>query len=65
MYQELADMACDRITAGITAALRGRAADQGGARPVQPDRLDGARPLHHLEDRPLGDRRRAAATSTG
>ena len=30
--------------------LRRRAADQGGARPVQPDRLDDARQLHHVED---------------
>ena len=40
MYQELADMACNRITAGITRAVRRRAADQGAARSLQPDRLD-------------------------
>ncbi len=57
MYQELADMACERITAGITRALVGRAPDQGRARPLQPHRLDDPRQLQHLEDRPLGDRR--------
>ena len=48
MYQELADMACNRITAGITRAVRRRAADQGAARSLQPDRLDRARPLQHV-----------------
>ena len=50
-------MACERITAGITAQLRRRAPDQGGARSLQPDRLHDPRPLQHLEDGPLGDRR--------
>ena len=49
MYQELADMACERITAGDHPRARRRAADQGGARPLQPDRLDRARQLHHVE----------------
>ena len=40
MYQELADMACERITAGITRARGRRAPDQGRARPLQPDRFD-------------------------
>ncbi len=57
MYQELADMACNRITAGDHPRVRRRAPDQGAARPLQPDRLDGARPLQHVADRPLGDRR--------
>ena len=48
MYQELADMACNRITAGITRAVPRRAADQGAARSLQPHRLDRARPLQHL-----------------
>ena len=65
MYQELADMACERITAGITRAFVGERPDQGRARPVQSHRLHRARQLQHVEDRPLGDRRRAAATSTG
>ena len=59
MYQELADMACERITAAITGRCR-RAPDQGDARPVQPHWLDRARQLHHLEGRPLGDRRPTA-----
>ena len=65
MYQELADMACERITAAITRAFVGRAPDQGDARSLQPDRLHRARQLQHLQDRPLGDRRPTAATSTG
>ncbi len=56
MYQELADIACERITAGVTRAS-GRTADQSRARPVQPHRLHDARELHHLQDRPLADRR--------
>ena len=56
IYQELADMACERITAAITETLVGRAPDQGHPRPLQPDRLHRARQLHHLEDRPLGNR---------
>ena len=66
MYQELADMACERITAGITRALRRRAArSRRVLDPYNPTGSTRARQLQHLEDRPLGDRRRAAATSTG
>jgi hypothetical protein len=36
MYQELADMACERITAAITRARRANAPDQGAARPYNP-----------------------------
>ncbi len=39
MYQELADMACNRITAGITRQFVGERPDQGAARSLQPDRL--------------------------
>jgi type III restriction enzyme len=35
MYQELADMACERITAAITAEI-GNRPGQGRARPLQP-----------------------------
>ena len=65
MYQDLADMACNRITAAITRQFRRRAPDQGAARSLQSDRLHGARPLQHLKHRPLGHQRPAAATSTG
>ena len=40
MYQELADMACNRITAAITRQFLGDASDQGPARSIQPHRLD-------------------------
>ena len=60
----VADMACERITAGDHRSDGRRAPDQGGARPVQPDRLDRARQLHHLEDDRCRRPTRAAATST-
>ncbi len=65
MYQELADMACKRITAGITRAFVGERPDQGAARSLQPDRLDPARPLQHIEDRPLGDQLRPLPRQLG
>ena len=55
----------NRITAGITRAFVGERPIKARARPLQPDRLHRARPLQHLQDRPLGDRRHGAATSTG
>jgi type III restriction enzyme len=64
LYQELADMACERITAGITPPHR-RAAGQGGARPLQPGRLHRPRQLHHLEGATAGRPTTTAATSTG
>lgn len=39
MYQELADMACERITAGITRALVGERPIKGHVGPLQPDRF--------------------------
>ena len=60
MYQELADMACNRITAGITRAFEGDAPDQGPARSLQSHRLHGLRPLQHVARRPLGHQRPAA-----
>ena len=65
MYQELADMACERITAGITRALVGRAPDQGRARPVQPHRLHRCTSTSTRRRRTAGRPTRAAATSTG
>ncbi len=47
MYQELADMACERITAAITRVTLGERPGQGDARSLQPDRLDGPRQLQH------------------
>jgi hypothetical protein len=64
MYQELADMACNRITAAITRQFLGERPIKALLDPYNPDRLDQARPLQHLEDRPLGDERNLA-TSTG
>ena len=55
--QELADMACERITAAITRTILGEVADQGDSRPLQPDRLHQPRQVQHLQDRPLGDGR--------
>ena len=65
IYQELADMACNRITAGITARVRGRASDQGGARLRT---IPSARPRTSASTRPgrtAGRRIPRAATSTG
>ena len=57
MYQELADMACNRITAGITRKFIGERPDQGAARSLQPHRLHEPRQIQYLQDRPLGDGR--------
>ena len=67
MYQELADMACDRITAGITRGVGGHAADQSAARSVQSDRLHGLRALQHVPTPTAGTpaARRRRTTSTG
>ncbi len=43
----------------------GEKRDQGDPRPLQPRGLDAVRQLHHQQDRPLADRARRAATSTG
>ena len=60
MYQELADMACNRITAGITRQFVGDAPDQGPARSLQSHRLHAPRSLQHVARRPLGHQRPAA-----
>ena len=56
MYQELADMACERITAGHYTKAGGRMPDQGSARSVQSDGLNGSREFHNVKARPLGNR---------
>ena len=50
IYQELADMACNRITAGITRAFVGEHPIKAVARPVQPDRLNQACELHNFQE---------------
>lgn len=57
MYQELADMACERITAAINPLTGWGKPHQSPPRPLQPDRLDHPRQLQHLQDAPLADRR--------
>jgi type III restriction enzyme len=54
-YKTLADMACERINAGITRAFIGQRPRQGPARPLQPGRFHRSCQLHDLQDRPLGD----------
>ena len=57
MYQELADMACERITAAITRGIRRQAPDQGACSTPTTPSARPARQLQHLQDRSLGDRR--------
>ena len=67
MYQELADMACNRITAGDHPAVPRRASDQGAARSVQSHRLD-ARTSASTRHAPTAGKptaRRLRTTSTG
>ena len=49
IYQEIADMAAERIKAAITRGAGRRASGQGDPRPLQPDRLDPLRQFHHIE----------------
>ena len=65
MYQELADQACTRITRGIVARHPRRARRHRGARPVQSDRFDDSRQLHHLEADPLANRLTALPRQLG
>ena len=60
MYQELADMACNRITAGITRALEGSRPIKVSARPLQSHRVHGACALHHLQKPAVGRERPTA-----
>ena len=50
---------------GNHARIPRRAPDQGAARSLQPDRLDQARPLQHVEDRSLGDQLRTLPHQLG
>jgi type III restriction enzyme len=50
---------------GDHAGPRGGAAGQGDARLLQPRRVHGQRPLHHLEDAPLADRPRTLPCQLG
>ena len=54
MYQELADMACERITAAIRPRLAGKRPIKGHARSLQPDRLHRSRELQHLQEPTAG-----------
>ena len=65
LYQSLADTACERITRGIVARHLEERPHPGGDRPLQPGRLHDARPLHHVEEDPLGDRRRPLPRQLG
>ena len=49
MYEELADMACERITAAITGAPRRHASGESHARLIQPHRIHAPRELHDVE----------------
>ena len=60
LYEDLADAACNRITAGITTALAGTATHQGAARSVQSVRLHSARPLPDVQAGSLGHERSSA-----
>jgi type III restriction enzyme len=64
MYQELADMACERITAASPAPAR-QAPHQGRARPLQPGPAPPATSTSTPPRPSAGRPTRAAATSTG
>ena len=58
MYQELADMACERIFAAITRdGIDRRRPVKAVLESVQPHRFDCPRPFQHDQDPPLADRR--------
>ena len=57
MYQELADMACKRITDGITRRFIGERPIKALSRSLQPHRFHESRSFQYLQDRPLGDGR--------
>ena len=57
MYQELADMACERITAAITALTGRNQSHQGRARSLQSHRLHRPREVQHVAHGSLADRR--------
>ena len=57
MYQELADMACNRITAGITRAFVGERPIKALLDPYNPTGSTAHVNFNTSQDRPLGDRR--------
>ena len=60
MYQELADMACNRITAGITRQFLGERPIKALLDPYNPDRLHRARAFQHFT-RPIAGKPRPTA----
>ena len=63
MYQELADMACNRITAGITRAFAGERPIKALLDPYNPDWLNEIRELSPRRERPLGNKSLIDVTS--
>ena len=61
MIADLADLACERISAAITPRRAEPPAGEGHARPLQPDRHHPARQLHHVPA-PSATRQGTAAT---
>ena len=55
MYQDLADMACERITRGIVASHLEERTRAGRARSVQPRRFDGPCSLRDFQEDPMED----------
>ncbi len=55
LYQELADIACERITAAITQTLKDERPIKAVLDPLQSRRLHQSRPLHHHQDRTLAN----------
>ena len=65
MYQELADMACERITRGYRLQAHWANARSRPCSTRTTRRFDHARQLQHLQERPLGDRRPALPRELG
>ena len=65
MYQELADMACNRITAGITRAFEGKRPIKALLDPYNPAGSTAYVRFNTSTRRPLGHQIRGAATSIG
>ena len=65
MYQTLADMACERITAGITRAFAGERPIKAMLDAYNPEGSTRARALHHVARGPLADGARPLARELG
>ena len=65
MYQELADMACKRITAGITRKFLGERPIKALLDPYNPTGSTMHVHFNTTQDRPLGNESSTTATSTG